>query len=634
MRSWQQAGDRGEGNCGRAAGEFPTIRGIRTRAPSSKSSTCFVLDKNRLTRRGAACGGQLGVYLRDYRRSTGRTGANSFDLSCPAGMTLDSTQLNAALAHHQAGRFEEAQQGYLALRAEHPADATLLSLLGAVNINLRHYQVAADYLSEALAVDPNHQAAHDNLGVLLGKVGRYAEAAESFRRAVALNPDNAQTQLNLGAALARADQSEGAIEAYRAAARLDPNLIRAHAELAKLLLAEGRAIEAVPALRQLARLKPGDPKTQFELAAVLAQAGQTAEAIGAYQEVLRLKPDSAESCVNLAQLHIAKRDYTAGELWARKALSLRPEFAEAHLNLASALTNLKRSTEAKTALFEVIRLKPKMAQAYNNLGIVLSDEADFEASIAAYRQSLALEANNADTIYNLGLARFKQGQPEAALAEFDRAISIRPNYAEAHHNRASAQLLLGDWQAGFAEYEWRFRSRDFPPFRPRWKPFNGQSPEGRTIVLVAEQGLGDTLQFIRYARILADEGATVIVECPKVLHPILAQTQGVSAWISGADAPPEADGCIPLLSMPLRAGTTLDKVRQKFLMFSPTSSDSPLGASGWRCWATCGWASSGRATPKHPAMRSARFRWPATSLWPKCRRTAGQPAKRSRHGTT
>jgi hypothetical protein len=154
----------------------------------------------------------------------------------------------------------------------------------------------------------------------------------------------------------------------------------------------------------------------------------------------------------------------------------------------------------------------------------------------------------------------KQGDPAAAIAEFDRAIALKPTYAEAHHNRASALLLLGRMEQGLAEYEWRFRSRDFPPFRPRWKPWDGGAAEGRTIALVAEQGLGDTLQFVRYAAPLATRGARVIVECPAALCPLLARTPGVSQWITAEDTAPEADGCVPMMSMPYRMGTTLETI--------------------------------------------------------------------------
>jgi len=475
-------------------------------------------------------------------------------------MSTESDLLSTGIQYHQAGRVEEAHEIYRQVHSANPTSPIVLSLLGAACINLRRWDEAARYLDEALRLDPDNAAAHDNRGVLLAKQGRMAEAVESFRRAVELNPDNAQTHLNLAAALERVEAANDAIESYRTAAHLAPKSLKAHSEAGRLLHAAGRVTEAVPYYRQVTRLKPLDPKAHFELAAVLALAGQTSEAIAAYQETLRLRPDSAESFVNLSQLYSDKQDYHQAAECARSALALRPTFAEAHLNLASALSKLGQAADAKAALTESIRHKPDLAQAYNNLGNLLADERDFAGAEEQYRRTIELRPQGPDAWYNLGLALLRRGDLAAAIEHFDRALALRPNWGEAHHNRASALLQLGRFEEGLAEYEWRFASRDFPPYRPRWKAWDGSDPAGKSIVIVAEQGLGDTLQFIRYARLLADRGASVTVQCPASLHPLLARTPGVEAWISPSDAAPEADGCVPMMSLPWRLGTTLETV--------------------------------------------------------------------------
>ena len=219
----------------------------------------------------------------------------------------------------------------------------------------------------------------------------------------------------------------------------------------------------------------------------------------------------------------------------RRAIELRPRFAEAYLNLGSVLTRQEKFADAIAALDEAIRLKPELPEAHNNLGIALAEEAKFDQATASYRRALALKADNADALYNLGIALLKQGMVASAIDQFEQSLELRPDYAEAHHNRAAALLLSENFAEGFAEYEWRFRSRDYPAFRPRWPLWDGSSPAGRTIVLMAEQGLGDTLQFIRYAALVKAMGARVIVECPKALHPILARTPGVDQWMSQKD---------------------------------------------------------------------------------------------------
>jgi Flp pilus assembly protein TadD len=472
-------------------------------------------------------------------------------------MSTDADLLSTGIQFHQSGRVEEALAIYQQALAADPQNATALSLLGAACINLRRWDEAAEHLNAAVRINPNHPSAYDNLGVLLAKQNRLPEAVATFRRAAELNPNNPQTQLNLAAALDRNGERDGAIDAYRLAANLSPNSLKANSEAARLLQTAGRTTEAIPYLRQRARLKSSDPEMRFELAAALATAGQVGDAIAAYKETLLLKPDSAEVCVNLAQLYIDKREYELAADYARRATAMRPRFAEAHLNLASALSGLKRNDEAKAALAECIRLKPELAQAYNNLGNLLADELRFGEAELEYQRALALNPHNAQATYNLGIAILRQGDVAKSIGRFDKAIELSPAYAEAHHNRASALLLTGNLPEGLAEYEWRFRSRDFPTLRPRWPIWDGSDPAGKTIVLVAEQGLGDTLQFVRYARLLAERGARVIVECSPVLHPILSRTPGVAQWTTPSDPPPTADACVPIMSLPHRLQTTL-----------------------------------------------------------------------------
>jgi tetratricopeptide (TPR) repeat protein len=475
-------------------------------------------------------------------------------------MSIDADLLSTGIQLHQAGRLEEALAIYQQALAGDPQNATALSLLGAACINLRRWDEAAEHLHAAIRIDPKHLSAYDNLGVLLARQNRMPEAVVAFRRAAELSPNNPQTHLNLAAALERNHDASGAIESYRQAAHLSPTSLKANAEAARLLQAAGRTTEAIPYLRQQARLKSNDAEVRFELAAALAVAGQGADAIAAYLEVLQLKPDSAEACVNLAQLYVDKRDFEQAATFARRAIAMRPLFAEAHLNLASALSGLERNDEAKASLAECMRLKPELGQAYNNLGNILADELQFDEAEAAYQRALALNPHNAQVLYNIGITRLRTAHIASAIEHFDRSLALAPAYAEAHHNRASALLLSGNLAEGLAEYEWRFRSRDFPPLRPRWPIWDGSDPAGKTIVLVAEQGLGDTLQFVRYAQLLTARGARVIVECNPSLHPILSQTAGVAQWIGPRDTPPAVDACLPLLSMPHRLGTTLDTI--------------------------------------------------------------------------
>jgi tetratricopeptide (TPR) repeat protein len=475
-------------------------------------------------------------------------------------MPPESEMLTTGLEHHQAGRLNRALEIYQQVLAADPQNAEVHNLLGAVCIHLHQWPQAAGYLAEAVRLNPEYSAAHDNLGVLLAQQGQIGQAVVSFRRAAALDPRNAQTQLNLAHALLRRGPATEAVDVFQWVVQIAPDSLRAHSELAQVLSQLNRLAESLAHFRQVVRLSPDDPRAHFELAAALDRCGQTDEAIAAYQDALRLKPDLAEACVNLAKLHIDKQSYDEAVQWARRAVALRPRLAEAYLNLGNALTQQKNFSDAKAALQEATRLKPDLAQAHNNLGVVLIEEGEFAAAIDHCHRALAINPHNPDAFYNTGIALHKQGQPRAAVEQFDRALQLLPDYAEAHHNRSATLLLLGEYAEGFAEYEWRLKSRDFPPCHLRWKPWVGEALAGRTIVLCAEQGLGDTLQFIRYAAPLKQRGARVLVECSPRLHPMLAGAPGVDGCMSATTAPPPADCCAPLLSLPHRLHTTLETV--------------------------------------------------------------------------
>ena len=472
-------------------------------------------------------------------------------------MPREPELLAIGVQYHQSGQFDRAQEMYRQILAAEPQNVDVLNLLGAACINLGQLDAAATHLAEALRLNPNHPAALDNQGVLLANQRRFAEAVTAFARAATLNPQHAQTQLNLANALLRNGQTSEAIDAFRRVIRLSPDSLRAHTELAQALLQQQRIGEAVGHLNEIVRLKPQDPKAHFDLAAVLAQCGERDAAIAHYRETLRFKPDSAEACVNLANLLVDKGSLDEGVSLLEHAVQMRPQFAEAHVNLGSALTKQRKFAAARSALETAVRLKPELPEAHNDLGIVQAEEGDFATAVESYRRAIALRPADADAIYNLGIAQLKQKMIASAIENFEHALELRPSYAEAHHNLAAALLLSENFSEGFAEYEWRFKARDFPGIRLRWPRWDLSDLAGRTIVLSAEQGLGDTLQFIRYAAVIKARGARVIVDCPAVLHSLLARTPGVDAWTSPEQPPVEADCCVPLMSLPHLLGTTL-----------------------------------------------------------------------------
>jgi tetratricopeptide (TPR) repeat protein len=241
----------------------------------------------------------------------------------------------------------------------------------------------------------------------------------------------------------------------------------------------------------------------------------------------------------------------------RQALHLRPEFAVAHNNLANARRKQGNLDEAIHHYQQALALQPEYAEAHNNLGLTFDRIGMVEKAIHHFRQALEIKPDFAEAHNNLGSAL---ENPEEALEHYQQALLIRPDFPEAHYDLALLWLLLGDFERGWTEYEWRWKlaGRGLRAFcQPLW---DGSPLNGRTVLLHAEQGLGDTLQFIRYAPLVKQHGGKVIVECQSSLLRLMAGIEGVdSLWACGAPLP-AFDVQAPLTSLPRIFRSTLNTI--------------------------------------------------------------------------
>src|SRR5262249_33731600 len=242
-----------------------------------------------------------------------------------------------------------------------------------------------------------------------------------------------------------------------------------------------------------------------------------------------------------------------------RAIALKPDYAEALCNRGDALLKLRRPGDALESCERALELKPDYAQAHNGAGNALQDLNLPEEALASYERALALKPDYAEALSNRGNALQELNRSAEAVESFQRAIALAPEYAAAHWNESLCRLVGGDFERGWQEYECRWEAvqqRQKRNFRePLW--LGGQSIAGRTILLHAEQGLGDTLHFCRYASLIADLDATVVLEVQPPLKTLLAGLRGVSRLIARGELLPQFDCHCPLLSLPLALKTTL-----------------------------------------------------------------------------
>jgi predicted O-linked N-acetylglucosamine transferase (SPINDLY family) len=263
------------------------------------------------------------------------------------------------------------------------------------------------------------------------------------------------------------------------------------------------------------------------------------------------------------QLHQQGQLEQAEALYA-ELLKEQPHHIDA-LHFSGVLANqLGHAQRAVDLISLALEINPNNAAAHSNLGLALYALKHFDEALASYNSALALKPNNVETHYNCGNVLLALNRFNEALISYNHVLAIKPDHADAHWGASWCYLSLGDFDNGWKEYEWRWQTDDFKHYvrnfsKPQW--FGEESLRGKTILLHNnEQGLGDTLQFCRYAKQVADLGARVILEVPKTLLALLAKLEGVTELIAQGSALPAFDFHCPLLSLPLAFKTRLDSI--------------------------------------------------------------------------
>src|SRR5262249_13278284 len=283
--------------------------------------------------------------------------------------------------------------------------------------------------------------------------------------------------------------------------------------------------------------------------------------ITALCRALALDPSYPEAHYNLANALTGLGRRADALDHYRQALVHRPNYVEALNNLGLGLTEAGRPDEAVPYLRQVVRLRPDFAEGHNNLGIALDALGRWDEAEVALHEALRLNPRAADAHANLGDVRKARGRLAEALACYEIALWLEPESASPRYNRALALLQSGDYERGWAEYEWRLRrgkgAARCPSDRAAW---DGTPAAGRSILAWAEQGLGDAVQFVRYAPLLADRGFRVLVHTPGPLLGLFRSLRGVAGLIAEGEPLPSHDVHCPLMSLPYRLGTTLETV--------------------------------------------------------------------------
>ena len=292
------------------------------------------------------------------------------------------------------------------------------------------------------------------------------------------------------------------------------------------------------------------------------QAGRFEEAERYFYRALALAPESAEIQLQLGNLFRAQGRQEAALQCCLEAVRLAPGFAQARNNLGNAYRELGKAGEALAEFRQAVALDPGLPEAQFNLGVALQKRGEAGEAMQCYRNALLGRPDFAFARLNLGLLLEEREDVDGAIACYAGAVAADPGLVEAHVNLGMQLLLAGRFAEGWREYEWRLRypeysGADVATRAPRW---DGAALSGRTILLDAEQGFGDAIQFLRYAPMVAERGGQVLLRCAAELGDLFARTAGVTSVHPRGGALPPFNVVCPLPSLPLVFGTTLDAV--------------------------------------------------------------------------
>lgn len=348
-------------------------------------------------------------------------------------------------------------------------------------------------------------------------------------------------------------------ELYRTVLKLQPRHFDAVHLLGVIAAQMQDFDQALVLMDQAIQIQSGDAVVWNNRGNTLRALNQSQAAIESYTQAITLKADYSLAYYNRGNVwRDLKRPQDAIESY-NEAIALKADYAEAYNSRGKAFMDLNQPEAALASFEHAIAINANHAEAHNNLGNALRNLMRPHAAIASHDAALAINPEYAEAHNDRGAALSDVLEYQAAIASYDKAIALKDNYANAHLNQSLCLLRIGSFALGWKKYEWRWEDsarafkRNFP--HPLW--LGEESLQGKTILLHSEQGLGDTLQFCRYAKLVSDLGARVILEVQEPLVGLLADHDGVTALVARGRALPAFDYHCPLLSLPLAFQTHL-----------------------------------------------------------------------------
>jgi tetratricopeptide (TPR) repeat protein len=467
----------------------------------------------------------------------------------------------SALAFHRQG--DLAQAAKLCAEAVRVDSQHFMAyhLLGVSVLEQGDLQRAIELIARSLAINPNQPQAYTNVGNALLTAGEAARALDCFDLALVLSPNLSFAQYGRGNALRALNRLDEALSSYEAALALNPTHAQALNDRGWTLRALGRLEEAAGSFEHAYRADPRCALPLQNLAAVLLEIGRAADSLEVADRLRACAPENTASFYARGKALMALERSDAALESFDQLLHIDPCHTGALVDRGNIWQQRQRPEIALDNYDRALASQANCVEAHVNRGVALQELGRLLEAQASYDRAIALDHRFAEAHCNLGALLAQRNQPHTALESFDRALTIKPDLAIAHFRRAQALLSIGEFAAGWSEYEWRGRDKGDVTRRfdfPRWR---GHEPlAGKRVLLHAEQGLGDTIQFCRYVPLVAAMGAEVILETPRALSALLERLPGAAACVVPGEALPSCDYHSPIMSLPFAFNTTLQTI--------------------------------------------------------------------------
>lgn len=471
---------------------------------------------------------------------------------------------NLANAYREVGELERAETEYRAAIASGGGSPEVFNNLGLTLLSLGRPAWAIEAFESSLARRPGHPATLTNLSVACLAAGASAEALRCADEALAADPSLLPAILARASALAALERRVEAIELFRGllSTPLASGTVRG---LSDALFAEGRGDEAVTMSAAVVRAHAEDPTAWMQHGHNLARVSRVPDAELAFAKVIELQPGNAAAHGQRGAMLCTLGRHAEAVASLRRAIAIDAAYGEAWANLATALLACRNPHDAVVAAERAVALSDRSAFTLSVLGASLLGARRFAAAHPVFAE-LVDRAPSADAWNGLGVSLERTGRFSLASEAYARAITLDPDHAVARLNHAESLLLRGDFEQGWKAYDVRFEylkdngAAGLGSASPRWRPgvraVDGRAP---TVLLITEQGLGDAIQFARFAKVIRKEAGRVVVQAPDKLRRLLSAVEGVDQVV-GFHEKPDHDFVIHAMSVPSVLGTTLESI--------------------------------------------------------------------------